>query len=339
MRRFVAYTAVALLIGGLFGYLAIKDVDLAAVSDFWTTADKTRLVGFSALFVAMYAVCHGARVVRWYELLHPIATVPRSLAVRVAIVGFAAIVLLPLRLGEFVRPILLARKSDVPVSAGLGTAVVERVVDGLTITGLLFLTLATYSGDASTTSMRAIGAVSAAVFVPALLMCLLAWWRRAWAARLLELTVGRVLPRLADKLEGMLFAFIDGLRALTAAHALGRFLAFSAVYWAFNGLSMWVLARFGFGIDVGPWDAMTMMTILVVGIMIPAGPAMAGNFEYFLLQGLGLFVVVEHVSGQAAIFAAFLHVLQFLVIVGPALVVMAADPESRGLLSLTRTSE
>lgn len=340
MRRLVVYFSLALVIGAFFGYLALKDVNFDAVSAYWAAADKLQLVAVSIAFMAMYAVCHGARVVRWNELVQPIASVDRRVVTEVAVVGFAAIVLLPLRLGEFVRPILLARRTHIPISGGLGTAVVERVVDGLTITGLLFLTLATYRGDNPTTSLKAIGAISAAIFIPALLICLLAWWRRDHAAKLLELTVGRFVPKIAAKLEGMLFAFIDGLRALTRAHALTRFMLYSSVYWAFNGLSMWVLARYGFGLEVGPWDAMTMLAILVVGIMIPAGPAMAGNFQYFLLQGLGLFVVLDdHTMGATTVFAAALHILQFIVIVLPAVVVMVQNPQSRNLLQLANAQQ
>ncbi len=341
MRRIVVYTLVATVIGAGFFYLAIREIEIDTVLQFWRQTDPIKMAGASALFMLMYAVCHLARIARWYELVSPIAPVERGLVMRVAAVGFGAIILLPLRLGEFVRPILLARKTQISMTSALGTAVVERVVDGLTITGLLFLTLATYDGEKATASVRAIGLVSAAVFVPALLMCLLAWWRRESAIWLLQTTIGRFFPSFSDKLKGLLLAFIDGLFALTRAQALVRFLGFSVVYWSLNGLSMWALARFGFGLEIGPWESMTVLSVLVVGIMIPAGPAMAGNFEYFLLQGLGLFVALEGEKTLGAIgaFAASLHVLQFIVILSPAFYVMLKDPESRGLLKIASATQ
>lgn len=341
MRRILIYTFVAVVIGAGFLYLAIREIHLDTVLQFWRDSDPIEMAGASALFMLMYSICHLARIARWYELVSPIAPVERGLVMRVAAVGFGAIILLPLRLGEFVRPILLARKTPISMTSALGTAVVERVVDGLTITGLLFLTLATYDGDKAIASVRAIGFVSAMVFVPALLMCLLAWWRRESAIWLLEVTIGRFSPGFADKLKGLLLAFIDGLYALTRAQALARFLGFSVVYWSFNGLSMWALAQLGFGLEIGPWEAMTVLSVLVVGIMIPAGPAMAGNFEYFLLQGLGLFVALEGEKTLGAIgaFAAALHVLQFVVILLPAFYVMIRDPESRGLLKIASTPQ
>ncbi|MEZ4459770.1 MAG: lysylphosphatidylglycerol synthase transmembrane domain-containing protein [bacterium] len=341
MRRILAYGLAASLIGALFLYLAVQQIDLATVQAYLATADAGAIVGSSLLFLLMYAICHGARIARWYELIQPIGEVSRGTAMRVAAVGFGAIVLLPLRLGEFVRPILLSRKTDIPMTAALGTAVVERVVDGLTITGLLFVTLATYDGTANTNGIRAVGLVSAAIFVPALGMCFLAWWRRSTATWLLNATIGRWVPKVSAKLEELLLTFIDGLKALTRANALARFLAFSLVYWAFNGLSMWVLARYGFGLQVGPWESMTMLSVLVVGIMIPAGPGMAGNFEFFLLQGLGMFVSLASAEVQGAVgaFAAALHLLQFVVILTPAFLVMIVDPQSRKLVQMTQLNQ
>ena len=97
----------------------------------------------------------------------------------------------------------------------------------------------------------------------------------------------------------------------------------------------WPLARWGFGLDVGLWDMVTVMALLVIGIMIPAGPAMAGNFEYFMTRALGLFVVLEVFGVEVTAFAACVHILQFLVIVIPGFVVMWFDPESRHLISLS----
>jgi hypothetical protein len=64
--------------------------------------------------------------------------------------------------------------------------------------------------------------------------------------------------------------------------------------------------------------------------MIPAGPAMTGNFEYFVLQAAGLFVSLEAFGGAVGAFAALLHILQFLVIVIPAMWISAGDQHTRG---------
>lgn len=336
MRRTFWYALIALVIAVFFLYLTARELPFGDVSTYLSSIDVAHLGLWSTVFVLLYSVCHWARVQRWYFLIQPIEPgVDRKEVSRVGLIGFGAILILPLRLGEFVRPALLAQKTKVSISAGLGTAVVERVVDGLVITGLLFVTLITYRGEASTGAIQFAGALSASIFVPAIVVCVAAYVRREWTMRKI-LWCAKWFPfGIGDKLAGMLDAFIGGLKGLVEGKALSRFLALSILYWGCNATSMWLLARFGFGLDVGLWDTITMMAVLVIGIMIPAGPAMAGNFEYFVMQAASLFVVLEDHGGAVGAFAGVLHVLQFLVIVIPALWITARDVQARGWWRLT----
>ncbi|MBA2664549.1 MAG: flippase-like domain-containing protein [Bradymonadaceae bacterium] len=341
MVRFLVYFLIANVIGGFFLWLSARALPFDEVSAYVQAADLGHLALWSALFIVIYIVCHGARVARWYYLVQPLGDVAPGRVHRVCAVGFAAILLLPLRLGELVRPYLLARQTGLPMAGVLATAVVERVIDGLLITGLLFVTLATYSGDRATGFALSAGLVSAAIFVPALSMCMIAYWRRAWASALLTHTIGRVWPALAAKLGGMLDAFIGGFKALVQGRAMGRFMTLTALYWTANVVSMWMLATYCFGLEVGLWEMATVLAILVIGIMIPAGPAMAGNFEYFVAQGMALFLAIEltPIGTRVAVFAATVHILQFVVIVLPGVLLMWLDPESRHLIRLSQEAE
>lgn len=334
--KFIISFVLANLIGGFFLWLTARELPLTEIKQGIARLDGGHLALWSLVFVGCYVVCHGARIVRWYDLVRPLdPEIPPGVVHRVCLVGFTAILLLPLRLGELIRPYLLSRRTRLSMSAVLGTAVVERVIDGLVMTGLLFVTLATYQGSASTSFAYGAGAISAGVFVGALSFCLGAYWRQAQTVALVHRVFGVVSQGLAGKLAGMLEAFIDGFRALVQARTIGRFLLLTVLYWGSNALSMWVFARYGFGLDVGPWDMVTVMALLVIGIMIPAGPAMAGNFEYFMTRALSLFVVLEMFGVEVTAFAASVHILQFVVIVVPGFVVMWMDPGSRNLIALS----
>jgi hypothetical protein len=142
---------------------------------------------------------------------------------------------------------------------------------------------------------------------------------------------GLFSAKLTDAVAGLLERFIEGFEALGRAGALWEFFGWTVVYWGANAVSMWLLARFGFGLDVGLWDGVTMLALLVIGLMIPAGPAQVGNFQYFVTQALGLFVALDEpaVMAQVVAYSAWLHVLQFVVIVVPGLLVGWFDAESR----------
>lgn len=309
----------ALAIGAVFFLLAIRTIPIDAVREHLATADWARLGVAAGVFVLIYTVCHAARVVRWYFLVRPLGKVEAAQVHRVCTVGFSAILLLPLRLGELVRPFLLARTSNLSGAGVLATVVVERVIDGLIITGLLFVGLWTYQGEASIELARTVGTMAAAIFVPALVMCFVAYHNRALSRRLVMGTVGRVSQGLGERIAVMLEQFGAGFRSVSRRGDMAPFLAITAIYWSTNALSMWVLLRMGFGLDIGLWEMVTVMAVLVVGIMVPAGPAMAGNFEYFMAQGMGLFVPIDIISigGQVGLFAAMVHLLQIAVIVAP----------------------
>ena len=168
MTRFLISFLIANIIGVFFLWLASRGLPLQEVIDYFKHADASHLALWSGVYVGVYIVCHGARIVRWYDLVRPLGEVDARLVHRVCVVGFTAILLLPLRLGELVRPYLLSRRTPFSMTAVLGTAVVERVIDGLIITGLLFVTLATYEGTQATEFAYATGGLSALIFLGAL---------------------------------------------------------------------------------------------------------------------------------------------------------------------------
>lgn len=346
MRRFAVYFVIAIIIGGFFLWLASREIPFDHISAYLQGADLGHLGLWAGAFVAIYALSHWARVYRWSFLVRPLdEAIPPMKIHRVCAVGFTAILLLPLRLGELVRPYLLSRRTDLTLSAVLGTTVVERVIDGLLVTGLLFVTLAFYDGEHETAFATYTGMISALIFIPALLVCILTFWRKEWMIQNLRRLGNLVSTGITTKLLGLLDEFIEGFRGLLKADYLGRFLGITALYWGTNIISMWVFARFGFGLDLTLWQMTTVLPILVIGIMIPAGPGMAGNFEFFMARGMALFLAIDvagatsDVGAKVAVFAASVHILQVLVIIIPGFIVMWTDPEARHLIRLSSEAE
>ena len=76
-----------------------------------------------------------------------------------------AILALPVRLGEFVRPYLVARERDVRMSTMVGAVAVERIVDGLLISILFFGAYLASAGDLFSSQLRAAAWLSLVGFV------------------------------------------------------------------------------------------------------------------------------------------------------------------------------
>ena len=271
--------------------MAAEAGDAGGIGGLWqaTLASAQAVEGrYLWVYLASFVVVHAARLGRWVVMVRGISDAPVAEVVGVGLTGFAAIVLFPLRLGELVRPALLQQRTGVPFSAGLGTAVVERVADGLIITLVLFLSILAAPVAASEV-VRSAGWVSLGVFLSASVGLGLFVWRRSMAEALLEATVGRLSAKVARGLIETMETFSQGVGSLHGGGRLWWFLALTALYWSANAMGMWWLAR-GFGFEL-PWYAgWGLLGTLVVGLMIPTGPGFLGNFQYFVQEGLRLYL-------------------------------------------------
>ncbi len=241
-------------------------------------------------YLAILLAIHVIRTVRWGILLEPVAKIPFSKLNAVAAVGFMALIILPFRLGEFARPYLVAERPRLRVSAALSSVVVERVVDGLFTAVLLILTLlAVPEGTRGLHAFRVAGVVVFVAFAALLAFLILAYKNRPRAVRLTHRLLDPLSPRVAERASGMMDAFLHGLRLVPSRRKVALFFLLTLVYWAVNGWGIQIFAR-SFGFDLALLDAYTVLGVLVVGVMIPAGPGMVGTFQAAVAGGLSLFV-------------------------------------------------
>ncbi len=261
-------------------------------------------------YLAILIGIHVVRAVRWGILLEPVAKIPFSRLNAVAAVGFMALMILPFRLGEFARPYLVAERPRLRVSAALSSVVVERVADGLFTAILLILTLlAVPDGTRGLHAFRVAGAIVFLAFGALLAFLVLAYRNRPRAVRLTHRILGPISPRIADRASGMMDAFIHGLRLVPSRRKVLLFFLLTFVYWAVNGWGIQIFAR-SFGFDLALLDAYTVLGVLVVGVMIPAGPGMVGTFQAAVVGGMSLFV--GDAGDRALAFANVLWLVQLL---------------------------
>ncbi len=296
----VAISSVAL-------WLTLRGKDLGAIAREIRGADYRYLWPYVAILLAI----HVARTVRWGVLLEPVARVPFARLNAVSAVGFMALIILPFRLGEFARPYLIAEPRKLRVSAALSSIVVERIADGI-FTGLLLVVslLAVPDGTPGVRVLRTGGVLVSLGFAALLAFLVFGYRNRALAVRWATALIRPLSPGLADRAAGMLDAFIHGLRIVPSGRKVAAFFALTAGYWALNAWGMALLAR-GFGFRLGVVEACTLLGVLVIGVMIPAGPGMVGTFQGAIVVGLALFAPREAVATRGTAFANVLWAVQF----------------------------
>lgn len=258
------------------------------------------------------------RTCRWVYLLWPIAPrLSRARVLGIGFVGFTAIVLAPLRSGEVVRPYLLARDGEVTFAQGLGATAVERIVDGLVVTVGLFVALAvatplsplpdhvgTLKLDLRLVQSAAYAAL--ALFATAFAVLVAFYRMRAAAARLVQLTLGRLSLRLASLAIEKVERLADGLRALPSRRHLVPFLQNTGVYYAVLVLGHWAVLR-ACGLPATLSETWVVLGVLSIAILVPAGPGFFGAYQLSIYCSLAMFFSerLTLTSGAAFVFITY----------------------------------
>jgi uncharacterized protein (TIRG00374 family) len=302
----------SLLVGAGCIVLALRKIDLRQ-----TESVLRDLPLWAILLYALSIIpVHLFRAWRWKYLLRPIGVeLGFGRLMLISTAGFMAILALPFRLGEFARPYFVVRGGQSRMSAVLGTVAVERVVDGLVIAVLLFVTylFSFAQGERAYPAMLAVSAYLALLGflgLTAFLGCALRWPAATIRLLLAVTFLRRLSPKTADKLADKLQALIQGFRALAHARDMLPFLAQTALYWAANGFGMWFLARL-MHLPIPIHGAFAAMAFTGVLITLPNAPGLVGQFHAGIVLALAAYLPESILASAGGAYAVALHGIQF----------------------------
>ena len=274
-----------------------------------------------AVYVASLAVVHLLRAIRWRHLLRPVGGAPLRSVIAVSWIAFGAILLSPFRSGEFVRPYLITRRSQVRFWEAAGTVGAERIIDGLVLSVVLFTSLqlaAPLSPLPDHVGSLPVPAavvpkaayVALTVFMSAFALMGLFFFARDFARRATFAVIGVVSRELAGRFAAVVERIADGLRFLPSSRHTLPFLIETLGYWAVNA----------FGVQLLAWGAgLTTMTVaeaavtigcVGVGILVPAGPGYFGAFQLSTYMALAMYFPEATLVGPGAAFVFLLYATQ-----------------------------
>jgi len=226
------------------------------------------------------------RAQRWRLLLRPVAAVPLGASFSATAIGFAATAVLPLRLGEVIRPALLARRVGFGVTPALSSVVLERLFDMLFVI-LCFLALSLMYPLPP--DLRRAALLLGAAAIAGFAVLLLAQRNRARAERLLEAVLGWVPAAVGRAARPLAHGFFDALAALESGRIVGGVVGYSALLWTANALPF-LFALLALRIDV-PLVPAALASIVVVAafVFMPQAPGFLGTWQAGCVLALDLF--------------------------------------------------
>ncbi len=268
-------------------YWVFKDVDFESMGARFTGIAPRYLLGFVGSLILMTI----AKTFRWAALTSPFTQLPLRTHLKINCIGGALIILLPLRLGEFARPLLTAHEGRVPVTSGVGAVAVERTLDGLFATLVLFSCLAVLPESYPVPlSIQTAGYAAFGIFFGALVLIVANLLAQSRVSDLIQATLGRLAPSLATRIIVLLDAFTEGLQSLPDPKTVATIVLWTVAFWAVDALGLfWVME--GFGWDLHPVASPLLMTVIVLAIMLPAAPGFLGTFQAGILVALTIFGV------------------------------------------------
>ena len=293
---------VGLLLSAILIYLTVRGIRLEDVANGFKTV-RYRYIPPVLILILLIQVL---RSLRWGAILSPLEKVNQFSLFSVTSVGFLAIVAMPARLGELVRPYLISKKSDIRMISAIGSIFVERVFDSFTI--LIMAAFPLFIVPAVPYLPLWLREASFIFFLLTMAMLTVMVFmivKREASFKVVNPILNRLPDRYANKLNRLIHHFIDGFKIITHIRSLLYVMFLSGLIWLIGVLVIYILF-FAFGFHLPPVAAFVLMIILIIGITIPTAPGFVGNWHFFCVLGLSLFGIPRT---DALTFAVIYHFL------------------------------
>jgi uncharacterized protein (TIRG00374 family) len=302
-RRKIGRWVVGIVFSAILLYLAFRGTDATHVVQ---SLRKTNLVQATAAVIFLF-LSFWVRAWRWHFLLLPLKPVPVMPLFRSTMVGFMGNYLLPFHAGEVMRAVSIGQTQNISKSSALGSIVLERLLDGITLALIPFLLIAVL--DLPPWIMQ-INALLFGIYVVGLAVIMLSALR-GWTHIRLRCFFSLFPQRVASRLGWTADLFFDGTKGLRRARALLPVSLLSLLCWFLHGVYYYLLFE-ALSLNLSLGVALILQAMIGIGVMLPAGPGYIGNFEYATVLGLALFGIDREAAFAYSLLA---HSCQFLPVI------------------------
>ena len=303
----------AKLLGGillaalLLGWV-VRDADLGAV---WRGL-RDAPIGLVLLALFLNLGHNVFRAWRWRVLLEPVRVgIPFRPMFVAIIVGYMTSWIVPGRLGEVVRPMLLSVREKVPLGPCIGTVLADRLFDAMAVVALFAVGSWITPLEGRAAEYATVIRTASLTLAAGVVLLTAALVAASVAGERFERRLSR-LPRALRWLGRSFVAIASGVRALHSPRRVALIVLHSLAAWTTIALATWLAVRAaGAGVSFGA--ILIIQPLLVLGVAVPT-PGGAGSYHVLMREGLMLFGVAK----DAAVTAGFL--MHTLIIVLPIVV-------------------
>ncbi len=274
--------AIGLAITAVFLWLLVRGLDIETLGHALTG------LSFPFLLLALFFLAAGysLRIVRWWLMLRALEpSLPFKSCVWPFLTSIAVNNVLPFRVGDAFRVLGFRQQLRSPATRVLGTMIIERALDLLTLLGFFFVgLLGLPSGSFPESFVSGAIWLTGLSFGGAFILILLT----PWLDRIINHIATHSFFASRDLTDAMIKHgghFIEALRLVRSPTRLLTLLGLSVLTWTFEGA---VFATVAVAVHatvdpLGPWFSLGTGTLAT---LIPSSPGYVGTFDFFAAQGL-----------------------------------------------------
>ncbi len=293
------------------------------------------------LAVALIYAAYIARAFRWSVFLRPTKPATPVQMMPAQFIGFTSVAILG-RLGEFVRPYLVARRQQVTFTSQLAVYAVERVFDLLAAAAIIAVTLSISKSVRGLPHHEAFRRAGYLGIAAALLLALIAVAIRIAGPKIAAMShhgFGAISKKAGHMAEEKILAFSHGLNAIAGWQDLLLVLFYSFLTWGMIALA-YVMVVHSFRLpELAAIPAAQTIVLMAASLFASFAqlPAIGGGSQVAILYVL---TSILHVGVEAATACTLtLYVVTFLSVVPAGLIFARVEHVSLGKLARASESE
>lgn len=302
---------VSLTASGIALYLALRNVPLTDLFSYLLLIDYWWIIPTLVVILAIQIL----KAARWMLIIRSWGlAITLSRALQILMIAFMLNCILPGRIGELARPMMLIRENNFPFSSGIATVAAERVFDLVILLIFLICTLSIVTIDPalditfgnihlnSETLNRIVSGMVKLLFLLLAVLIFFGFEKTRKKTTEILLTISRRMPGSGTKLHSItgktlefivrnINQFADGLSLFRSPKSLVFFLAISAVIWLCSALPYYLFAMGCPGVDLSFFQSLMVMVFICFFIALPSVPGFWGLWEaggVFALTLLGI---------------------------------------------------
>jgi len=297
------------IVGIVFLLLWLNMIDFKEFSSYFRSYKLWKTIPWLFFYILAYFF----RSLRWREILKPLRTTSVSESFTIFNTGLLVNYLIPIRLGEIAKSIILKLKEKVPVSKSLPTIFLDKLTDVFPIL-LVIIAIPLLSMKLNSTLYIVIALIFA-FFLLLLLFCYTAIYHEIKLFKILAFFLKIFPVKLRNTLSGFLEQFLKGIKIVKDPQVKLFKISIYTIL-AVVCESAFIFSVFKvFDTKLSFLQIMLGYTLMNLTYILPTPPAQIGSnqFMWVLIFSFGLgedknltsaAVIVSHILTSVAIFAS-----------------------------------